>query len=59
MLSNYEIREIANALIGGGWTAEDKDQFIDENTKQDAENILSIEDIDRVFDEIAEMTEGE
>ena len=52
MKSNYEIREIALALMGGEWTADDKDLFIIENAKQDEENQLTEEEIDRVFDVI-------
>lgn len=58
MKSNYEIREIALALMGGGWKAEDKEQFIEENAKQDEENILTEEEIDRVFDGIKREEES-
>ena len=54
-LSSYEAREIAYHLMDGGWTSRDKDSFIEENAKQDAENILSEEDIDTVFGEIASI----
>lgn len=54
-LTDYEIRETAYALNGGGWTQDDKEQFIEENAKQDAENVLSLYDIDRIFAEIARI----
>ena len=48
----YMIREIAYALMGGGWTANDKNLFITENAKQDEENILTDKEIDLIFEEI-------
>ena len=54
-MTDYEIREVANALIGGGWTGEDEEQFKDENLKQDEENVMCDEDIARVFHEIRKM----
>lgn len=56
-MTEYEIREVALALIGGGWKAEDKDFFIEENAKQDEENIIMADDIDRIFS-IIEKEEG-
>ena len=53
MKNAYELREIALALMGGGWTVADKGLFIEENAKQDEENILSIDEIEAIFDEIA------
>ena len=53
MKNAYEIREIALALMGGGWTVADKELFIEENAKQDEENIISIDEIEAIFDEIA------
>ena len=58
MKSAYDIREIALALMGGGWTSEDKDLFIEENAKQDEENILTEDEIDRIFDEIKSEEEA-
>ena len=54
-LSSYEAREIAFALLGGGWETGDKGTFIAENAKQDEENILSMEDIDKVFEEMQKI----
>ena len=51
-MTDYEIREVANALMGGGWTGEDEEFFKEENAKQDEENIMSDDDIERVFTEI-------
>ena len=53
MKSAYEIREIALALMGGGWQAEDKELFFQENAKQDAENVMDSDEIDAIFDVIA------
>ena len=53
MKNAYELREIALALMGGGWTVADKGLFIEENAKQDEENIFSIDEIEAIFDEIA------
>ena len=53
MKNAYELREIALALMGGGWTAADKELFIEENAKQETENILAMNEIDAIFDEIA------
>lgn len=55
MKSAYEVREIAYHLIDGGWTKDDKDLFIEENAKQDEENILSADEIDQLFEAIAEI----
>lgn len=52
MKNDYEIREIALALMGGGWSSDDKELFVEENSKQDEENILTAEEIDLVFQEI-------
>ena len=54
-ISNYEAHEIALHLIDGGWTSEDKEQFLEENAKQDSENVLSSEAIDMIFDEIEQI----
>lgn len=51
-MTRYEAREIAIHLIDGGWRAEDKAQFIEENEKQEEENVLALEDIDTIWQEL-------
>lgn len=52
MKTDFEIREIALALMGGGWSSDDRELFVEENSKQDEENILTAEEIDLIFQEI-------
>lgn len=51
-MDDYTVRELALALKGGGWTADDKLFFVEENEKQDEENQLTMEEIDRIFKEM-------
>lgn len=52
----YEAREIAYHLIDGGWTTKDKELFIEENSKQDEDNILALDDIDTIWGELESIT---
>ena len=54
-MSDYEAREIAVHLVDGGWTSEDKDLFISENAKMREEDVLTEDEIDMVFREIARI----
>lgn len=49
-MTEYEIMQTANALIGGGWTGEDEEFFREEDAKQ--ERPLDPNDITKVFDKI-------
>ena len=52
MKTDFETREIALALMGGGWSSDDRELFVEENSKQEEENILTDEEIDLIFQEI-------
>lgn len=51
-MTAYEAREIAYRLIDGGWCSADREQFAEENAKQEPENVMSEDEITAVFEEI-------